>query len=248
VAKLTALGDSFFVGSIDLSGDIGAITAINASRAVIDVSAINQSGYDRLLGRADGNVAFNAYYNPAGSNAVFNTLGTANGTASTIITLFGTPGTVGTDAFSMEGAQVNWNIATNADLSVLTTVEAQSSKGHAVEYTVMLTNGRQTISSAGTVTPSFDHAAATTFGAAAYLHVFALTSGTATVKVQDSADNSTFADVTGLTFTAVTGATYERIATSATATIRRYLRVVTTGTFSTLDCAVSIVVYPTSQT
>ncbi len=64
------------------------------------------------------------------------------------------------------------------------------------------------------------------------------------MKIQDSADNVSFADVTGLTFTQVTAApTAERIATTSGATIRRYLRAVTvtTGGFSSLTFAVVVV-------
>jgi hypothetical protein len=60
-----------------------------------------------------------------------------------------------------------------------------------------------------------------------------------TVAVQDSADNSTFTAVTGLTFTAVTAApAWQRLATTGNATLRRYVRAVTTGTFSGATFAV----------
>jgi hypothetical protein len=65
-----------------------------------------------------------------------------------------------------------------------------------------------------------------------------------TVKIQDSADNVSFADVSGLAFTQLTaGRTAERLATANNATIRRYLRAVTvtTGGFSSLAFAVVIV-------
>jgi hypothetical protein len=76
-------------------------------------------------------------------------------------------------------------------------------------------------------------------GAQAYLQVTSFTGTSVTVAVQDSADNSTFAAVTGLTFTAVTAApAWQRLATAGTATLRRYVRVVTTGTFSSATFAV----------
>ncbi|MBH1939044.1 hypothetical protein I5Q34_33115, partial [Streptomyces sp. AV19] len=46
---------------------------------------------------------------------------------------------------------------------------------------------------------------------------------------------------TGGAFTAATGVTSERIATAAGQTVERYLRVVTTGTFSNAVFAVSVV-------
>ena len=62
------------------------------------------------------------------------------------------------------------------------------------------------------------------------MQVFSLSSGDAVVKVQDSANNSSFADQ--ITFTSTTGQTTERIAD--TGTYRRYIRVASTGTFSNL--------------
>lgn len=57
------------------------------------------------------------------------------------------------------------------------------------------------------------------------------TSPTLDVKIQDSADNSTFADVTGLTFTQVTASNNSqvlRVSGLNTSTRRRYLRAVGT--------------------
>jgi hypothetical protein len=72
--------------------------------------------------------------------------------------------------------------------------------------------------------------------------VFSIGSGTATIKIQESSDDGAgdaFADITGGSFTAVTGRTAERIASSsATLTVERYVRVVTTGVFTNLVFAV----------
>ena len=65
------------------------------------------------------------------------------------------------------------------------------------------------------------------------------------MRIQDSADNSAFANITGLNaFTAATGSTFERIETDTLArTIRRYLKVNTTGTLSECTFAVVAVRY-----
>ncbi len=94
-----------------------------------------------------------------------------------------------------------------------------------------------------TVLPaSFDTGGSLAFGAQAYLHVFAFTGTDATIKIQDSADNITFADVAGLAFTQVTGLGAQRIAISNTATVRRYVAaaVVTAGGFTALSFAVNL--------
>lgn len=87
----------------------------------------------------------------------------------------------------------------------------------------------------------------TTYGAQAYLQVTSFTGTDVTIKLQHSADNGVndaWADITGGAFTAVTaGPTTERIATSSTLGIERYVRVTTTtsGGFTSCSFAVNFV-------
>lgn len=90
---------------------------------------------------------------------------------------------------------------------------------------------------------SYNSGGSLAFGAQAYLQVTAFTGTDATIAVVDSADNTTFAAVTGLTFAQTTAAnTTQRLATSNTATIRQYLgvSVSTVGGFTALSFAVGI--------
>ena len=72
--------------------------------------------------------------------------------------------------------------------------------------------------------------AATTAGWQAHLHVTAVTGAPTswTVKLQDSADGSAWADVTGGTFTSTTIPAAQRLVSAAGATLRRYVRYVAT--------------------
>lgn len=113
--------------------------------------------------------------------------------------------------------------------------------------TVSAGAGTYTVPAGGTITmtytvaPTWTWTLQSAFGAQAYLQVTAFAGTSVTVTVQDSADNSSFANVTGLSFTPVTAApNTQRIATSNTATIRRYLRVITAGTFTNAVFAVAI--------
>lgn len=94
---------------------------------------------------------------------------------------------------------------------------------------------------------SYDSGGSLAFGAQAYLQVTAFTGTDATVSVVDSADNVSFTAVTGLTFAQTTAAnTFQRVATSNTATVREYLgvSVATTGGFTALSFSVAIVKNP----
>lgn len=87
----------------------------------------------------------------------------------------------------------------------------------------------------------------TTYGLQAYLQAFAVTGTSFTVTLQHSHDNGAtdaFAAITGAVFTAVSSApNTERIATAAIE-IKRYVRAVTTGTFTNavfnVNCAHNI--------
>jgi hypothetical protein len=90
--------------------------------------------------------------------------------------------------------------------------------------------------------PTWTWTLATAFGFQAYLQAIALTGSTVTVTLQDSADNVTFTNVTSGVFTAVTSAPItQRLAVGGTAVVRRYVRLVTSGTFTSFSFAAMLV-------
>jgi hypothetical protein len=87
------------------------------------------------------------------------------------------------------------------------------------------------VTDSGTVTgASRDDTAATTTGWTAHLHVIAVTGAPTSyiVKLQDSADNSAWADVSGGSFSSFTAAGSQRLRGAVGATLRRYVRYVAT--------------------
>ncbi|MEI5100296.1 hypothetical protein RB200_19435 [Streptomyces sp. PmtG] len=150
--------------------------------------------------------------------------------------------TLGNPAACLVAKQVNYDGTRGDDGDFKFAIDAQGTD-FGLQWGRSLTAGVRT-DTAATNGASIDTTASASFGAQAFLQAFALSGTDVTVKIQDSADNSTFADVTGLAFTQLTaGNTAERLATSNTATIRRYIRAVTvtTGGFSSLAFAVVIV-------
>lgn len=105
-------------------------------------------------------------------------------------------------------------------------------------------DGTYTVPSGGTISitysvaPTWTWTLQTPFGAQAYLQVFGFTGTDATVKLQDSADGTTFADIASGAFTQITTTSpqAQRLALVNTATVRRYVRVstVTSGGFTSL--------------
>lgn len=81
-----------------------------------------------------------------------------------------------------------------------------------------------------TVGGAHDGGASSSTGWTAHLHVTAVDGGSWVVKISDSADNSSWADVTDGAFTAATGATQQRLESATGATLRRYVRYAATRT------------------
>lgn len=238
MTKSGGLGDNFYSGGYDVSGDIGSVDKVQGGHKPIDVTGINKSAFERIGGVRDGAMSWKAFFNVDVGHAhpVLSALPTAD-----VVATYCRGTTLGDPCASLVAKQLNYDGNRAQSGEFVFSVDAEAN-GFGVEWGVQLTAGLRT-DTAATNGTGIDTAASAAFGAQAYLQVSAFTGTDATVKIQDSADNVTFADVTGLTFTQVTAAPYtQRLATSNTATIRRYIRAitVTTGGFTSLVFAVQI--------
>lgn len=239
MAKQGGMGQGLFIQGYDLSGDIQKFDDATCSTNLLPFTDITQYGMARELGERDAHFAMTTYFDPA-SNASHPRLASLPYTDAHI--MWAMNQSVGGDGFAMIGKQVDYAGNRGSDGSFLFKVDAQSN-GYAAEYVTMLSAGSVTVTGAGSQA-SWDSTASAAFGAQAYLQVFAFSGTDATIVVEDSANNSAFATVTGLSFTAIggSGRTAERKATSNTATVRRYLRatVSTSAGFTSLAFAVGI--------
>jgi hypothetical protein len=144
----------------------------------------------------------------------------------------------------MWAKQVGYDPTRGGDGALSYNTAAQAN-GYGLEWGRQGTAGIRTDTTA-TNGSSVDGLAATSFGLQAYLHVFAVTGTSVTVKLQESSDNGVgdaWADVVGGAFTAVNGGATDaqRIQTTINLAVERYLRVVTTGTFTNAQFAVNII-------
>lgn len=238
MAKQSGLGDACFVGGYDLSGDVGSLSKISGSVQLLDVTPINVRAFVRIGGLRDGQIAFSSFFNPTAGQE-HTALSGLPRTDVQVMYCRGT--TLGNPSAAMVAKQIDYNPTRDAKGMLTFAIQADAN-GYGLEWGTLLTAGLRT-DTAATNGTGVDGGAATNFGAQAYLQVTAFTGTDVTVKVQDSADNASFADVTGLTFTATTAAhTTQRLATSNAATIRRYLRVATTtsGGFTSATFAVMV--------
>lgn len=235
MAKQSGLGSRLWAGSANLSGDTNAINRISGGPAALDVTDITQSAYERLGGLRNGGIDFTSYFNIASGRA-HPVLSALPRTDTIVSAALGA--TVGSPCASCQAVQIGYDSTRAADGSLLFNVATQSD-GYGLEWGDLLTAGDRTDVTATASGTGLDGLASSSFGAQFYLHLSAFTGTSVVVKIQDSADNSSFTDLSGAAFASKSAAGFERIA--VTGTIRRYLRVATTGTFTVATFAVNAV-------
>ena len=237
MAKAAPLGQQLYVHGFDLSGDVGSFSELNAARQVLDVTPINKSARERLIGRTDGVIDFDSFFNDAtgAQLAALKTLPTTD-----LVAIWCKGSTLGDAAAAIIAKQINLATARAAD-GALTMQARLEAAGFPLEFGEMLTAGIDTHSSATTGASVDDNGAATSDGISAYLIVNDIGSGTPTLKIEMDTASHFPRTTTLITFSAVADGnepTGER--KTATGTVERYLRLVSTGTFTDFDFAVFI--------
>jgi hypothetical protein len=236
VSKQSGLGDQLFAGGYDIGGDINAISNLSTPRETLPATGITVFAQERMFGKRDGQAEFTSYWN-VDSDRVFDALSPLPRTNVHVMYCRGE--TIGNEAFCIVGKQVDYNPSRGDDGSLLSTTSVPSAI-YGADWSRQLTAGKDTHAS-GASTTTLDTLASVSFGFQAYLQVFSIGSGTAEVTIQDSANGTDWLTLSGGEFTDVTARTTERIqSSSATAAVRRYLRVTTSGTFTDLVFAVAI--------
>lgn len=235
MAKASGIGDNLYISGYDLSGDVGSISSISDTQNLGEVTGLDKSAVERLILLGDGSIAFQSFFNDAAlaEHAALKTRGSGDKIVSY---LRGT--TLGNAAGFLVGKQVDYAGNRATDGSLTFDISVMGSDGDGWRWGRSLTAGKRTDTTATNGT-SVDGGAATSFGLIATLHVFALTGTNVVVTLEDSANNSAFAAITGGAFTSVTSAPgSERIRTATNGAVRRYVRAVTSGTFTSATFAV----------
>ncbi len=238
MTKGSGLGDNFYVDQYDLSGDTAFLSRINDARAVLPVTGINKSAIERRHGLRDGGIGWVSWFNDAAGQAHAALKGLP--TTDRVCSWFrGT--TIGNATGHTVAKQVGYDPTRAESGDLRLAVDAQAN-GFGLDFGRMLTAGQRT-DTAATNGSSLDYGATvgtTAFGLQFFYHLFSVTGTSVTIKVQDAPDNATWADVPLATSGALTTAGAARVATSTTENVDRYLRVVTTGTFSSAVFAVGV--------
>jgi hypothetical protein len=231
MAKKGGLGGQFYIGGYDLSGDVSALDQISSPRGVQDLTGLSSSAIERLLTHGDGLMDFKSWFNDASlqSHPALSPLLTTD-----VLAFYAQSTTRGDVMAHLVSKQINYDGSRTQDGALSLTVQCLANLVP-LEWGDLLTAGKVSHSS-GASTTSVDNSASSASGAAVFLQVMSLASGTVTITVEDSANNSTWATLKA--FTNATGRTTERLTVAGT--VDRYLRVTTSGSFSTAVFAVGI--------
>lgn len=227
--KSSGLGDRLFVGGYDISGDVGSLSRIGGGMTTQDVTGIDKSAFERLGLLRDGAVEYSGFFNdsPTQAHQTLKGLPTAD-----VPVVYCRGALLGNQAAGMVSKQVNYDWNREADGSIGFEVQALAN-GTGLEWGQQLTGGMRNDTGAATLT-ALDMLAQTNFGGALYIQVQSFTGTTVQFVCQDSADNTTFTNVAGLSVSGVTAAPFAiRIPTTLTTTpLRRYARMATIGTLT----------------
>ena len=243
MTKQSGMGMNYYVGGYDLSGLTSQLGSIHGGTATQqDVTDITQSAVARLGLAKDGGITWVSYYDPTG-NA--HTLLSALPTADEICQVHVNPLNVGSPAFALNSKLIGYDPTRSQDGSLTLAIQALAN-GFGGEWGNALTPGIRTDSSATVASSSnsYDTGGSLSFGGQLYIQVFAVSGTSVTLTLFDSADNSSFSSVSGFTTSgaiAPGGApTALRIASTNSTTIRRYVAVASSGTFSNAQFAVML--------
>ena len=226
MAKQSGLTDNFFIDGHDLSGDVTSVDTISGSKATLDIPVIESAAMVRLAGHGGGEIAFTSWFDD-GTNLEHTALSALPTTD--VIVLYTRGVASDSPAAGLLAKQINYDGAKGSDKALTLNVQCLS-QGVPLEWGVLLTAGAITQSSAGSES-SKDDSASSSSGVAAYLQMIDINSGTPTVKIEHSANNSSWSDL--LTFSAVANGNEpaaQRV--TASGTVNRYLRVTSSGTFN----------------
>ena len=208
-----------FVNEYDFStyfNDVSASSMVETA----EVSAFGSSAKEYIVGLTDGTVSLSGMFDgtATGTDVVFSAVLGSTTKQNVIVAPSGHSN--GASAIMLEADDTSYEVSGAVADVVQTSAEFQSSDG--VEHGKILSSG-SAISATGNGT-SVDNAASSANGGVGFVSVPTNTrNGNITVKVQQSADNSTFTDLITFTVVSSTAKTFQRV--EVTGTVARYLRV-----------------------
>ena len=190
-------------------------------------------------GLTDGSLSLDGIYDGAAAavDFVFDAALTGVGTDRFTVLIQGD--SYGSSGFGFESTTTNYQITAGIGDVAQVSLQAQNNMGKERGVTIHPLQ-QETVDYAGNTQDVDLTTASTTTGWSAYLHITQAAATMTAVTIQDSADSTTFANLTGGAFTTLTANSSQRLVSAAGATVRRYVQVTydltTSATFHVLFC------------
>ncbi len=230
MAKISGLNTRIYVAGYDISGDASAIDGVGYTQTLLDTTSVNALAPTRITGLVDGNLSVKVFFEATSEHTALlasNSLPTGDRVVTVPM-----GSAVGDAGIGLLAKQANYDVSQGGTGSPVSASASFNANGYPPEFGVMLTAHDDTHSSA-TSNASVDNSASSSAGGAGYLQAFSLSSGTPTVKIEDSTNNSSWSDLIAFTASSAISSEYKTVS----GTVNRYIRVTTTGTFSNLKFA-----------
>lgn len=207
-------------GAYDLSPYLND-GSVAASVETAETTAFGSTAKSYITGLEDGTLSASGMFDGA-AGAVDQILTASIGSDTNApVSFFPALSTIGNRVALLQAKTTGYSVSSPVGDVVSVSYDAQADGG--IEYGVSL--AALASISATTSSTSVDNAASTANGGLAQLHVSVNTrSANATIKVQHSSDNSTWADLASFTVVGTAVTTSERVAVAAGTTVNRYLR------------------------
>lgn len=142
MAKTSGLGDALYIAGYDASGDIQQLGNIGGGPALLNMTGINKSAYERQGGLRSGQIEMTTFFNhDAVTPATHEKLSALPRTDVILTYCRGT--TLGDPAASLVGKQVSYDPSRGDDGMLTFAVSAQSN-GYGIEWGRQLTAGIRT--------------------------------------------------------------------------------------------------------
>lgn len=229
-----------FVGGIDLSGDSRTFGAAEDIFETADMMGWSHVQHFHLPNRREAKLTgYVAHMNDTATTGAFQVLKSSNN-SDRLSLCFGGGGepATGDPAFLMGAVQISDQSGVDSNAVVITAdFLADAAQYDAVSRPFGVVLQGATSLSATTTGTGVDNEVSSANGARANLHITASSGGTWAIKVQDSTNDSAWAD--HITFSADGSAVTSEQGTSA-GTVDRYTRSVLTRTSGTLTAVITI--------
>lgn len=156
MTKQVGLGNRYYWGGYDISGDTQALSKIGTGgNKTIDLTGIDKSAFERALGQFDGQWTFTVYFDKTNAHVPLSALPRTDQQG-----IFAIGPTIGADAACMVAKEIDYSPNRATDGSLTLAVSAQSN-AFAYEWGKLLTAGVRTDTGATSGT-SFDSGAGVT--------------------------------------------------------------------------------------